>query len=76
MLNQLLKKAEETGNLTIDEITCLLDIENQADLEQLYACAYRVKTRYVGRTAWFRGIVEFSNICQKNCYYCGIRRSN
>lgn len=76
MLDQLLKKAEETGNLTIDEITCLLDIENQADLEQLYACAYRVKTRYVGRTVWFRGIVEFSNICQKNCYYCGIRRSN
>ena len=25
---------------------------------------------------YFRGLVEFSNICGKDCYYCGIRKSN
>ena len=29
-----------------------------------------------GKQLWFRGIVEFSNICKQNCYYCGIRRDN
>ena len=25
---------------------------------------------------YIRGIVEFSNICKNDCFYCGIRRSN
>jgi len=76
MLDQILNKAESTGELSKDELIRLLELEDQNDLDRLFACAYRVKTRYVGRTAWFRGLVEFSNICSKDCYYCGIRRSN
>jgi biotin synthase len=29
-----------------------------------------------GKRIWFRGIVEFTNICRCDCYYCGIRCSN
>lgn len=29
-----------------------------------------------GKTVFFRGIIEFSNICCRDCYYCGIRASN
>ncbi|MBU1106358.1 MAG: [FeFe] hydrogenase H-cluster radical SAM maturase HydE [Candidatus Riflebacteria bacterium] len=76
MLDHILKKAEDTGDLNLDEIEQLLRLEEQKDLDKLFASSYRVKTQYVGRTAWFRGIVEFSNICIKDCYYCGIRRSN
>lgn len=76
MLDQILKKADRDGNLTLDEIEFLLNLENSKDLEKLFATAYAVKARYVGKIAWFRGIVEFSNICSKDCYYCGIRRSN
>jgi biotin synthase len=25
---------------------------------------------------WLRGLIEFSNICGKDCLYCGIRKSN
>jgi len=76
MLDQILKKSELTGELTTEEIISLLELEKPKDLQRLYECAYRIKTRYVGRTAWFRGLIEFSNICSKDCYYCGIRRSN
>ena len=31
---------------------------------------------HFGKTIYFRGIVEFSNICKNDCYYCGIRCSN
>ncbi len=30
----------------------------------------------VGPTVFFRGLIEFSNVCRKDCHYCGIRRSN
>ena len=46
------------------------------DADALFKAAYDVKTRTVGRRVAFRGLVEFGNICEKDCYYCGIRRSN
>jgi len=35
-----------------------------------------VKERVVGNKVYFRGLIEFSNICSKDCFYCGIRKSN
>ena len=76
MLTQILEKADTSGNLSVEEIEFLLKLQNPEDLQKLFDAAYAVKTRYIGKKAWFRGIVEFSNICTKDCYYCGIRRSN
>lgn len=38
--------------------------------------AAKIKRENVGNTVYLRGLIEFSNICEKNCYYCGIRRDN
>jgi len=46
------------------------------DAQELFAAAYAVKVREVGRKVSFRGLVEFGNVCEKNCLYCGIRRDN
>lgn len=45
-------------------------------LEELYALAYKIKCQHVGKIVYFRGIIELSNVCQKNCLYCGIRKGN
>lgn len=42
----------------------------------LFKRAGEVKLREIGNRVHFRGLVEFSNICGKDCYYCGIRKSN
>lgn len=42
----------------------------------LFKRAGEVKLREIGNKVHFRGLVEFSNICGKDCYYCGIRKSN
>ncbi len=42
----------------------------------LFKKSAEVKDEYVGKKVHFRGLVEFSNICSKDCYYCGIRKSN
>ena len=36
----------------------------------------RLKKLYVDKITYFRGLVELSNICSKNCLYCGIRSGN
>lgn len=43
---------------------------------QLLDEAQEAKLRQGGNNIYFRGLIEFSNICSKDCYYCGIRKSN
>jgi biotin synthase len=49
---------------------------NEFDTKRLFARSADVKEKVVGNIVYFRGIIEFSNICGKNCYYCGIRAGN
>lgn len=58
------------------ELTELLSLREPAALKRLYAAAYRIKSDRLGRSVFFRGLVEVSNVCVKNCFYCGIRRDN
>lgn len=46
------------------------------DLDYAMSMAREITLRRFGKTIYFRGIVEFSNICKNDCYYCGIRCSN
>lgn len=43
---------------------------------RLFTRAAKVKEENVGNKVYFRGLVEFSNVCHKNCLYCGIRHDN
>ncbi len=45
-------------------------------LESLFSNALRLKREYRGDKVYFRGLIELSNICKKNCLYCGIRCDN
>jgi biotin synthase len=42
----------------------------------LYKYASEIKKQYVDNKTYFRGLIEYSNICGKNCLYCGIRKGN
>jgi len=52
----------------------LLSVIDRAKMDELFKAAYEVKRANVGTTAYFRGLIEFSNVCTKACLYCGIRR--
>ena len=62
--------------LNRDDLVFLLGRTEQDELEQLYHAAYEVKKEWVGNVDYYRGLLEFSNRCIKNCCYCGIRRGN
>lgn len=71
---EIINKAETTHSLTKKEIALLLaDHERN---QQLFAAADRVRQQYVGDQVHLRGLIEFSNICHCNCYYCGLRKDN
>jgi len=58
-----------------DDIIALLQCgEDEAHL--LYRRAAAVRDHYVGSHVYLRGLIEYSNICRKNCLYCGVRRDN
>lgn len=38
--------------------------------------AVRLRKEYYGDKVFTRGLIEFTNYCRNNCYYCGIRRDN
>jgi biotin synthase len=46
------------------------------ELNTLFGKSAETKEKYIGRKVWFRGLIEFSNVCSKNCLYCGIRKGN
>lgn len=73
-IQEIINKAENTHNLNKDEIVELL--ANHEINEELFKAADRVREKYVGNEVHLRGLIEFSNICSKNCFYCGLRRDN
>ncbi len=73
-MNELIKKAEKTHNLSKDELVALL--KNDSLDQEIFDAANRVRKKYVGDEVHLRGLIEFSNICRQNCLYCGLRRDN
>lgn len=71
MIEAILRKEEFTKSDIIE----LLNATGN-DMQLIFAKAHEIKTKYVGNKVHLRGIIEYSNICSKNCYYCGIRRNN
>ena len=74
-MNTMDKLLNKEGSFSKEDIIQLLQSEGD-DKTRLFERSARVKSQFVGRKVYFRGLVEFSNICTKNCYYCGIRRAN
>lgn len=71
---KLIEKAERSHNLSKEELIAILKDSSIDNV--LFEAADRVRKKYVGDEVHLRGIVEFSNICRRNCLYCGLRVSN
>jgi biotin synthase len=76
LLRSFIDETIDKGLYSEDNLVTLLSISDKEDMDYLFKKAYEIKTRYVGRVVYLRGLVELSNICRKNCYYCGIRKDN
>ena len=73
-MENLIEKAKQNHSLTKVELVEILtdDIIN----DQLFKAADEVREKYVGDEVHLRALIEFSNICKRNCFYCGLRSEN
>lgn len=62
--------------LSSEDLVRFLDEKDLSKIEKLLTTAYNIKVENIGSKVFLRGIIELSNICTKNCYYCGIRQDN
>ena len=73
---QLIDLLHRQQKLEKEQWLQLFESWTKEDLDYAMTLARKITEQRFGKKIYFRGIVEFSNICKNDCYYCGIRCSN
>lgn len=72
----IIAKLANEHNLSDAELLTLLTGTEDGINEQLACAADKLRRQYYGDKVYIRGLIEFTNYCKNNCYYCGIRAGN
>lgn len=72
----LIDKLVKSNSLTEQEYLQIITEYDEETAVYLAKKAIEVKHKYYDDTVFIRGLIEVSNICKNDCYYCGIRKSN
>lgn len=72
----LIEKLQQETVLAKDEFIYLIENCSEKDREILAAKAREIRESYYHKDVYIRGLIEFTNYCKNNCYYCGIRAKN
>ena len=75
-MKNLIDKLEKNQILSKEEFVRLLAISEKDDIDYLTERAKCIRDDTYGKRVFIRGLIEISNYCKNDCYYCGIRRSN
>jgi len=75
-MKHLILKLEKENKLTKAEWMQLIEGRTPEAAEFLFERARTVRHAHYGRDVYIRGLIEFTNYCKNDCYYCGIRKSN
>lgn len=72
----LIDKLEANRALSRAEYLALLEDQTPETAKYLFDRACAVRHAVYGHDVYMRGLIEFTNYCKNDCYYCGIRKSN
>lgn len=75
-MKHLIDKLYETHQLSQDEYIYILNGIDASANEYLFERAREVTRNNFGNAIYTRGLIEFTNYCKNNCYYCGIGSGN
>ncbi|EHQ90492.1 [FeFe] hydrogenase H-cluster radical SAM maturase HydE [Desulfosporosinus youngiae] len=75
-MKKLIDKLHKTRELEAAELKELLENRSPQLSDYLFAKARAVQAENYGQDVYIRGLIEFTNYCKNDCYYCGIRKSN
>ena len=75
-MSYLVEELRERKTLDNQGLKALLESDDLSLEEELFRNAREVAVGQFGHEIWMRALIEWSNICRNDCYYCGIRRSH
>ncbi|MCX5668976.1 MAG: [FeFe] hydrogenase H-cluster radical SAM maturase HydE [Candidatus Omnitrophica bacterium] len=75
-LKALLDRIYESELPDLNDLEQALSLKNQVELDKLFSFADSVRKEFCGDGIILRGIIEFSNFCDKECFYCGLNKNN
>ncbi|MFR1518783.1 MAG: [FeFe] hydrogenase H-cluster radical SAM maturase HydE [Clostridia bacterium] len=75
-MRELIDTLRRRQALTKEEWITLLENRDETSAQYLFEQARQVRHAVYGQDVYIRGLIEISNYCKNDCYYCGIRRSN
>lgn len=75
-IKSTINKVKQSRNISLEQLKLLLEINDDEGVRFIREEAVKVCQKIYGNQVLIRGLIEFTNFCKKDCYYCGIRRSN
>ncbi len=76
-MGDIIGKYLENPDFTKEEFAELLGFASDPEAAgRLREEAVRIRKLHYGEKVYTRGLIEFTNYCRNDCYYCGIRRGN
>ena len=72
----LLIKIQRADIPSVEDLTKVLSCGNQDELDSLFSSAEWIRRKFCGEGIFLRGIIEFSNFCLRDCFYCGLNKHN
>ena len=75
-MRELIDKLYKNHNLEKEEFIYLIENFDKDTSEYLFSLAQTTSQEHFQKEVYIRGLIEFTNYCKNDCYYCGIRRSN
>jgi len=76
MILEIAKKLVNEHDLRSEELLHLIQNADDETKEYLRSEARKAADKVFGNKVFIRGLIEFTNYCRCDCFYCGIRRSN
>ena len=75
-MKKLIDRLHVTGSLDREQWIQLLSERSEETDQYARDLGNKVRQQIYGNVIYVRGLIEFTNYCKNDCYYCGIRRSN
>ncbi len=76
MQKEIIRKLDQEHLLSSVEWEELLRSRDESVVDYAATLARKRTQEVFGNKIYTRGLIEVSNYCKNNCYYCGIRRDN
>ena len=75
-IKSTINKVKQRRNISLEQLKLLLETNDDEGIRFMREEAVKVCQKTYGNQVFIRGLIEFTNFCKNDCYYCGIQRSN